>query len=154
MIKILVTGTRPKIGKTTFICKLLKLFSGYAVIQVKEGAFFTSIIPEPEGEEANLLRSNGSVQVINILADAIFNNYSESLITDLNGEAFFITEKKENVLVIPAKFLANKDGKDIVYLKGDKKPVERELELGIRCDGLVEVIAGLSEGDTVVLVEK
>ena len=112
MIKILVTGTRPRIGKTTFICKLLNFFSGYAVIQVKEGAFFTSIIQEPKGGEANLLRKNGSIQVINIQADP-------KDVTDAMDQALILLPIQLEGIIIEGNSTCNNYQADIVIFLTD-----------------------------------
>ena len=69
MFRILVTGTSAKIGKTTFIRRLVENLPGFAVIQIKENGFFTSVVSDPQTEEARLLRDSGAVQVIHILAE-------------------------------------------------------------------------------------
>lgn len=69
MIRIMITGSKPGIGKTAFICRLLKAISGFAVIRVNEKGVFTSINSEAEGEEPNLLRDSGAIQVIDIRTD-------------------------------------------------------------------------------------
>ena len=69
MNRIIITGNKPGIGKTSLICRLLKVICGYAVIQVNEKGIFTSINSESEGEEPNLLRDSGAIQVIDIRTD-------------------------------------------------------------------------------------
>ena len=68
MMRILVTGTRAKIGKTTFIMRLVENLPEFAVIQIKENRFFTSIVSEPRDEEAKALMDHGARQVIHIHA--------------------------------------------------------------------------------------
>jgi hypothetical protein len=69
MKRILVSGSRPHTGKTSLILRMLEDFRGFAVIQVKVGGMFSSVIADPSGDEADLLRKGGAGQVIRIKAD-------------------------------------------------------------------------------------
>jgi HlyD family secretion protein len=67
------------------------------------------------------------------------------------------TAKRDGVLVLPARAVVGKNGSKSVrvLLPGVRIPEERLVELGLRgSDGLVEVVSGLHEGDSVVTFEK
>ena len=65
-----------------------------------------------------------------------------------------VTEKLENVIVIPQRAVIRKDGKKIVRVVIDdrkQKTEEVEVETGLRGSyGEVEILRGISEGDNVV----
>lgn len=112
MIRIMITGSRPRIGKTSLICKLLKVFSGYAVIQVNEKGFFTSINSEAEGEEPNLLRDSGAIQVIDIQTDP-------EDVTDALNQALCLLPLQIEGLIIEGNFSPNNFQADIVIFLTD-----------------------------------
>ncbi len=61
-------------------------------------------------------------------------------------------ESRPNALVIPKAALALDSLGDTVYVAEDGVAVRRAVELGFRSDDRVEVLAGLSEGESVVVV--
>ena len=59
--------------------------------------------------------------------------------------------KKENIISIPQRAVQDTNGKKIVQVLENGKPVDREVKLGLEGDGgLVEIVSGLSEGDQVI----
>ena len=54
------------------------------------------------------------------------------------------------VLMVPEEALSPRQGKQYVFLVQDGRAVEREVEIGARSPGLVEVRAGLAAGDVIV----
>ncbi|MCX6785075.1 MAG: efflux RND transporter periplasmic adaptor subunit [Candidatus Komeilibacteria bacterium] len=66
------------------------------------------------------------------------------------------TAKKENVLVIPARSLAeNGNNHKVVKILVNNQPQEKEVVIGLRGDeGLVEVVNGLEEGQSVITFTK
>ncbi|MEM1203589.1 MAG: efflux RND transporter periplasmic adaptor subunit [Acidobacteriota bacterium] len=61
-------------------------------------------------------------------------------------------ERREDVLVVPRSALALDSLTDMVFVAEDGAAVRRDLTLGFRNDDLMEVTAGLAEGERVVLV--
>lgn len=63
-----------------------------------------------------------------------------------------VTDKKEGVIAIPQRAVGTENGKKVVRVLDAEKTVKtREVKTGIRgIGGLVEIIEGLSEGETVV----
>ncbi len=60
------------------------------------------------------------------------------------------TNKKENVLSIPSKYIKTIGGETHVMLLEGKKSIDKKIEIGLRGDdGQVEIVSGLSEGDVV-----
>lgn len=73
----------------------------------------------------------------------------------LNGQAYFITSRLENVLVIPKKYLVKKDGKDYVWKQTESATKKRnfiEVKVGITNSTQAEIKDGIIEGDKIVFV--
>lgn len=62
-----------------------------------------------------------------------------------------IVEEKKDVLVVPNNAVRFEEGKTVVYLKSKDKTEPRQVTPGIRDDRFTEIIAGLKEGETIVI---
>lgn len=73
----------------------------------------------------------------------------------MNGDAIIKLAEKKDVLTIPLDVISERDDKVYVKVKADNKEgfVEKEIEIGLESDDEVEVLAGLSETDSVLLPE-
>jgi RND family efflux transporter MFP subunit len=69
----------------------------------------------------------------------------------MTADLIIQTALKDNVLVVPEETLQKKDGKRIVQVLEDGEVKDREIEVGLLGNNLVEVISGLKEGEKVVL---
>lgn len=67
----------------------------------------------------------------------------------MTGDLTLTTKKKNNVLYVPLKFIKTEDGKKYVTHMVDNKQKKQFVITGIETDNLIEIISGLSEGDTV-----
>jgi membrane fusion protein (multidrug efflux system) len=57
---------------------------------------------------------------------------------------------RRQVLMVPEEALSPRQGKQFVFLVQDGRAVEREVQIGARSPGLVEVRTGLAAGDVIV----
>lgn len=73
-------------------------------------------------------------------------NLPPDVLSGQTGEATFIADKHENVLLIPRKAL---NGSECLVLKGDRL-VKRKVKVGYTTVTDAEIIEGLSEGDLIV----
>jgi multidrug efflux pump subunit AcrA (membrane-fusion protein) len=64
-----------------------------------------------------------------------------------------IISKKADVLIVPNGAVRFEDGKNVVYVKAKDKTERKEVTPGIRDDKFTEIVAGLSEGESVVIPE-
>ena len=73
----------------------------------------------------------------------------------MTANVIIVVDKKSDVLLIPARFVSEVDGKSGAFVLGQGGKVEfRPVEIGLRgSDGQVEIISGLREGDRVIFVE-
>jgi HlyD family secretion protein len=63
--------------------------------------------------------------------------------------------KKEEVISIPQRAVLDSNGKKIVQVLENGKPVDREVKLGLEGDGgLVEIVSGIKEGEQIITSTK
>jgi len=76
---------------------------------------------------------------------------SDSILSNMAASATIITAIKNNVLIVPlAAVQKQSDGSSFVRLLKNGKPVQTTVEVGLSSSSEIEIISGLSEGDTVV----
>ena len=66
------------------------------------------------------------------------------------AEAFVEIERRQNVVVLPAKLIVNSGDHRGVFVDAEGSAAWRELQLGVRSSDAVEIVDGLAEGDVVV----
>jgi RND family efflux transporter MFP subunit len=69
----------------------------------------------------------------------------------MNADVTIVTAERQNVLLIPQSALKTVGERSFVTVVDGGKQSEREVTLGYRGNGQVEVVAGLSEGERVLL---
>ncbi len=71
----------------------------------------------------------------------------------MTADLLVLTDKRENVLVIPQRAVFNKDGQSVVkVIRDNGETNEVFIQTGLRgSDGNVEVLRGLNEGDRIVI---
>ncbi|MCX5781529.1 MAG: HlyD family efflux transporter periplasmic adaptor subunit [Elusimicrobia bacterium] len=70
----------------------------------------------------------------------------------MTASVLVYSEPKNNIIILPFDSVKDKNGKKYVLLKrGDSEPEERFIETGISNDKSVEIIAGVTESDTVLI---
>ncbi len=78
-------------------------------------------------------------------------NSARSLKTGMFIEASLATDIRPNAMVVPEDAILPLQGATFVFLVEDGKATRRAVELGVRMPGYVEIKAGLSAGDQVVV---
>jgi len=78
-------------------------------------------------------------------------NLKENIFPGMSCDLKIITQRKENVLVIPENVLRKKEGKYFVKVFEKGKIREKEIRVGLWGDEFVEILEGLKEGDKVLL---
>ncbi|MFH2118234.1 MAG: efflux RND transporter periplasmic adaptor subunit [Candidatus Paceibacterota bacterium] len=98
------------------------------------------------------LSASGTVFAVELPIDRIdsLNKYR----LGMNGDVSIKLEEKSNALVIPLIATRERDGKIYVDLRtGENTYEEREITTGLETDEKIEVLAGLSESDEILLPE-
>lgn len=85
----------------------------------------------------------------------LLDEIDQRIRSGMNAKASIISEKKDNVLAIPAHYITTKNGIHTVMVSGDNEGDDydiRNIELGLRGnDGFVEVTKGLQEGEVIFI---
>ena len=90
--------------------------------------------------------------VTTYVIDVLPKDKIEFLRSGMTANVTFFGETKENILVIENQFIKYENGKPLTQVKINDKPEDRELKLGITDGKKTEVLSGLEEGNTVMLV--
>ncbi len=73
----------------------------------------------------------------------------------MNGDINILLETKENILTVPTISITQRDNKNYVSVKtGENQSEEREIQIGLETDDLIEVTSGLSESDEIVVPQQ
>lgn len=84
-----------------------------------------------------------------------FTEADERIRSGMTANIDIATDKREQVLAIPARSVTTRDGKKYVRVLEGSVPREAEVILGLRgSDGMVEILSGLSEGESVITFEQ
>ncbi len=89
-----------------------------------------------------------------------FADTEERVRSGMTANITIETDRKVGVLAVPARAVKEKDGKKVVRVlspnaTSTNAPTDRVVETGLRSsDGRIEILSGLSEGETVVTFEK
>lgn len=81
----------------------------------------------------------------------ILDEHGGILRPEMTASVTVLLEKRAGVLAVPAKAVKRHQGKNVVYLARDGKPVMREITVGWKDGQWIEVLEGLQEGQTVLL---
>ena len=85
-------------------------------------------------------------------ATAVISNDAGDLVPGMFARFTIAYEKHEQALVIPQVAVVEEDDESLVYVVQDGEVARRVVETGIRNDGHVEILGGLSEGEEIVVV--
>lgn len=80
-----------------------------------------------------------------------FLNEPKPIKSGMTANVTVKTQEKQNVLVIPQRAVTSKNGGKYVSVIVNGNTTEKEIQTGLKgSDGMIEIISGLSEGDTVI----
>jgi HlyD family secretion protein len=81
-----------------------------------------------------------------------FSTKDSRIKSGMTANVSIVTFDKPNVIVVPGGVVFDKEGKKFVQVKNNKEILDREIFLGsVSSLGQVEVVAGLEDGDLVIL---
>ena len=75
----------------------------------------------------------------------------EALTRGQTGSASMVTDRRENVIVLPSDAVQTYVNRRFVFVLEDDLRVERTVEVGLSTSTQVEIVEGLSVGEQVVL---
>ncbi len=136
----------------------------YSQVKVAVGVSSHDIARVRKGQEVVLRVASlpgrefrGRVTVVNLTADpaskkfgveAVFQNPDQALRPGTYGDVAFEIETRESALVVPQRAVLSDSH---VFVVEDGKAVRRDVSLGLQNTTMVEVLAGLREGERVVV---
>jgi RND family efflux transporter MFP subunit len=68
----------------------------------------------------------------------------------MTGTVDFILARKEHILTLPAAVLIERGGETFVFVVENGKASQRSIQIGIRNEQVVEIVAGLRSGERVI----
>jgi macrolide-specific efflux system membrane fusion protein len=80
--------------------------------------------------------------------------YEKLLRPEMTASVSIFPERRSDVLAVPADAVRRSRGRSVVEVLVDGAPQPREVKAGARDGRWVEIVSGLSEGETVLLKEK
>ena len=83
---------------------------------------------------------------VEIEIDNTDGNYKGGMVCQVS----FVKDKKEGVTVVPRNSVVTKDGENYVFVINENKAEKRIVEMGIESGDYVEILSGVSEGESVV----
>lgn len=72
----------------------------------------------------------------------------------MTSNVIICADKKENVLIVPARAVKSNNGDKYVEILVDNKPVQKIVTIGMRGDEGIEILSGLEQGDEVITFVK
>jgi RND family efflux transporter MFP subunit len=130
----------------------IKVHSGDTTVITLDAFSDTPLV----GTVASVNRTETIVDGISVYEARIaFDAQDERITSGMTADVAITTGKKEDVLAVPARAIKYRpDGAPYVLIKDPASKKEREtaITIGLRgSDGFIEVTAGLSDGDTVLV---
>lgn len=104
---------------------------------------------------------NGTVSAINPTANASTRSFGlrvtpqdpqRSLKSGMFAQAELVTAEKPNALAVPEAAVLTREGKTVVFVVADGKASRRDVTIGLRADGRLEITQGIQANDQVVIV--
>jgi len=93
--------------------------------------------------------------VVSIPTEVTFKNCDLNFVQLLNGQANFVSDELNNILVIPNKYIVIQNGENYVWKQDGTNPRDKKLipiMLGVSSSMNTEVTEGLSEGDIIIYI--
>lgn len=84
-------------------------------------------------------------------AEVLVDNAAMLLRPGMFVEVTVVVEQRPDVSVVPRQAVANRGGKDVVFLLDGQRVSRRDVRLGLGDDVVVQVFAGVALGDRVVV---
>lgn len=120
-------------------------------VEVRLDAYPDQMIPahvEQIAYEAKTA-SNVTTYVITVLP----KETPDFMRSGMTANVTFSVDSKKDILVVPTEFIKYENGKAIVTVENGKdKPIDKELKLGVSDGKFSEVLSGLEENNTILLV--
>lgn len=165
--------TSPTIVQVADLSKMLiKLeISEGDIAQVKIGQKVTfSTLAEPERKytasidsvdpaltkltDNNYTETSGNTEAVYFYANLLVYNADNSLRIGMTTQAQITIDKREQVLVVPTNVIKKRGKENYVLVLENGQSVEKPIQTGISDTQNTEIVAGLNEGDQVIVTQR
>ena len=153
-------GTNVNVGQLAFVVTDTSRLVAYLNIPQTELSKFSSghavavkVDSMPDAEfNATIARISPAIdpRTGTFRATAYLNNHDGGLAPGMFGRFTIAYEKHVNALVIPVAAAVQEDNEIIVFVVQDGAAVRREIQVGIRSNGVLEVLSGLDSDDVII----
>jgi len=93
--------------------------------------------------------------VVDYVVKFVMENDDSRFKDGMSSDLDILVADKQNVLMIPERAVKDSGGKSIVQILESGKPVDQEIQTGMKGDeGMIEVTSGLKEGEMVITSQK
>jgi multidrug efflux pump subunit AcrA (membrane-fusion protein) len=91
--------------------------------------------------------------VVNYITTLAIENSQGRLKPDMTATVTIALDERGDVVTVPDKALRRERGRTVVRVEGPGGPASREVKVGLRGGGYVEIVSGVADGERVVLAE-
>ena len=93
-----------------------------------------------------------------VLVKVGFKNYDSRVLPEMSAKVMFLAKDSKNsssieqqpILVIPSTAVANRDGKNVVFIIKNNQAIQVQITIGQQFDSYIEIKSGLKNGDQVI----
>ncbi len=124
------------------------LFSSELINGVREGTVIEMARVASE-QNQNYGSGNGASPEFSVLA-AIRNNSKDKLLVGSEVDARFVLAEKTDAVFVPLEALLYRNNTTVVMLAHNSKATQQSVTTGLTNDHFIEIISGLTPGDTVI----
>ncbi|HDL3795784.1 TPA: efflux transporter periplasmic adaptor subunit, partial [Mannheimia haemolytica] len=97
---------------------------------------------------------SGNTEAVYYYANVSVDNADNSLRIGMTTQAQITIDKREQVLVVPTSVIKKRGKENYVLVLENEQSVERKIQIGISDTQNTEVLAGLNEGDQVIVTQR
>jgi membrane fusion protein (multidrug efflux system) len=105
----------------------------------------------PHAATIYAIESHVDVNTHTLKARALYPNTNGQLKPGVMASLDILTNQIKDALIVPNESIIAEMGRDIAYIYSDGKARQVELKKGIRTESNVQILEGLSPGDTLIL---
>lgn len=102
----------------------------------------------------NYTEQSGNTEAVYYYANVSVDNADNSLRIGMTTQAQITIDKREQVLVVPTSVIKKRGKENYVLVLENEQSVERKIQIGISDTQNTEVLAGLNEGDQVIVTQR
>jgi membrane fusion protein (multidrug efflux system) len=149
------------VSQSTIIARLTKVFplkfefslSESHLNDITQGTniIFKTSDNTPYTATVYAIESHVDVNTHTLKARALYPNTNGKLKPGVMASIDILSNEIKNALVIPSESIIKEMGRDIAYTYSNGKAKQVELKMGLRTEANVQILDGLTQGDTLII---